>query len=459
MHIALDLQACQSESRYRGIGRYSLSLALSLIELAKLRQHRVSIILNKDLDNGSPDLLRELSKYLDPKAIYFFKIPTPSAAGAINNRWRLMASELLREYFVTRLHPDYLHIGTLIADGWSDNCVASVGQYFHQVPTALTHYDLIPLVMHNDYLRDPFYRERYLRRLESLRNSDLLLAISNYSRLEAISLLGKNPDSVVNISSAVDLNFCELKIDASEILKKFGITEGFLLYAPGGFDPRKNIDRLIEAYSGLPLELRRKHKLVIASKLYEGVMEHWLRFASDFGVADDELIFTDYITDDQLKTLYRNCRAYILPSLHEGFGLPALEAMQCGAAVVGSNLSGITEAIGLKEALFNPYSVDEIRMKLEQVCSNNNFVDLLISHARRHSKQFSWENTARLALDSMENDFSRLCENQSNSGRLQPCSLDQIKCMLEAPVDGVRPSSFDWAQLEEAFIFNEMQLT
>lgn len=405
MRIVLDLQACQSSSKYRGIGRYALSFAKALIPKLVDRNHEVIIALSNSFPSEADEIGFNLSEYSSTIKIYRFSILSSSKAKDPQNQWRQMASRTLREHALAKLCPDVLLVATLLADGWEDDTVASVGMINQSVPTALIHYDLIPFVMPDIYLSEPKFKKYYLEKLESVSRVDLLLAISEYSKKEAEEYLSKDANSVVNISSAVNSDFATNGVhikDASKVLLKFNLDQNFLLYAPGGFDPRKNLDRLLEAYSLLSQEMRSIHKLVIASKLPEGFAEGVVWKAGTYGIEPSQIVLTDYVTDDELAELYKNCIAYIFPSLHEGFGLPVLEAMKCGAAVIASNKTSIPEAHGMHAALFNPYSVEEMANKMQEVIENSEFRVKLKNHAKNQVEKFTWENTADIAIQALE---------------------------------------------------------
>ena len=116
---------------------------------------------------------------------------------------------------------------------------------------------------------------------------------------------------------------------------------------------------------------------MIASKLEPGRREILDRAMASFGIEPGEVVLTDYISDLALKHLYCACLAYIFPSLHEGFGLPVLEAMSCGAPVIASNRTSIPEVVGMDEALFNPTSPQSIADKMVQVIQDRGFRERL----------------------------------------------------------------------------------
>lgn len=453
MRIILDLQACQSGSRFRGIGRYSWSLATQIIKEAKTHNHEVLVLLNANFVTEASDVLLGLDGLIKKENIFFFHVPTPCAAHDPSNEWRHRAAEILREHFLVQLNPDFLQVSTLLADCWADESIASVGEYF-QVPTALTHYDLIPLVMQEQYLPLGEFRNNYLRKLESVKRADLLLAISDYTKEEANSLLSPKAGEVINISSSVDEDFG--KGDAStdkqlDVMKRYGLRPNFLLYAPGGFDQRKNLNRLIEAFACLPAELRAKHQLVIASKLYDGQLEAWSWKGADAGLATGELVLTDYVADDVLVELYRACHAYVFPSLHEGFGLPVLEAMMCGAAVIASNCTSIPEAVGLQEALFDPTSVEDIARCLNRVLTDPAYLARLHAHGPLQLAKFSWKKTACLALDAMESVHAKAQANLQPKDLNGAVTADDLLNVLNQLEISIQPTVDDLVQFRACF--------
>ncbi|MEG0043702.1 MAG: glycosyltransferase, partial [Massilia sp.] len=402
MRIVIDLQGAQSESRFRGIGRYSLALALGVARNAG--EHEVWLVLNAALGAAIADIRTAFAGLVPPERIRVFDIAGASAEIDTANCAQARSNEALREYFIERLAPDAVLVTSLF-EGFVDDAVVSVGAFAGGSHTAVVLYDLIPFLNPAAYLGTDAQRSYYERKIASLRRAGLLLAISDYSRQEAIDALDLAPGQVVAISTAVDDSFTPGAPDPERLAalrSRCGLTGPFVLYAPGGFDTRKNIDGLITAYSQLPAALRDRHQLVIASKLPDGERAVLERHARDCGVAPGALVLTGYVSDADLIELYRACALFVFPSKHEGFGLPALEAMACGAIVIGSSATSVPEVIGCDEALFDPADPAAIAACIADVLQDPARQQRLREHGARQARAFSWDHTARRALAGLE---------------------------------------------------------
>ena len=171
MRIVLDLQGAQSESsRSRGIGRYSLALAEAIAREAG--RHEVWVALNGGVPDSIEPLRATLTGLISPERIRAFELPMPVAELDLANSWRMQAAELLREKFLADLQPDIVHVSTLF-EGAGNEVVASVGRLNTKVPTAVTLYDLIPMLRPSSYLANPLLKRSYLRRIQSLKRADL----------------------------------------------------------------------------------------------------------------------------------------------------------------------------------------------------------------------------------------------------------------------------------------------
>jgi glycosyltransferase involved in cell wall biosynthesis len=168
----------------------------------------------------------------------------------------------------------------------------------------------------------------------------------------------------------------------------------FIMYV-GRPTPHKNLPRLIEAFTALK-KTHPELKLVLAGKKdinYKHIEEQ----VNQFKVSD--VIFTDFISEGQLKWLYQNCTAYVFPSLSEGFGLPGLEAMICNAPVVSSNATCLPEVYGDAAIYFDPLDVNDITKVIEKVLSSPDIQNELKTNAQAVLKKYSWQKMAKQTLN------------------------------------------------------------
>lgn len=404
MRIVLDLQACQGESRYRGIGRYSLALAKAMLRGASDR-HEFWVVANSGFGDESVEWLRhELSDLLPQGRFLPWRVCAPTAArDPARNEVAFERAVAVRQALLDRLHPDFVHVASLF-EGMDDASVQAVSADPAAAPVAVTLYDLVPLINRTSYLRHPNGIDWYYRHLDSLRRARLLLAISESSRREAIDALDWPPDRVLNISAAIDSSFRPLPHDGArdaDLRRRFHLTRPFVLSA-GVAEARKNIDALIRAFALLPEAVRNQHQLVLVGTALPEFHTRFEQLIRDCGLAPDAVLMTGYVADADLVGLYNLCKLFVLPSWHEGFGLPVLEAMTCGAPAIAANASSLPEVIGRADALFDPHSDDSIRDLMLRALLDDGFRADLAASGLIRAKRFSWDRTAQRALAAME---------------------------------------------------------
>jgi glycosyltransferase involved in cell wall biosynthesis len=407
VHIVLDLQACQSsEARRRGIGRYSLALAKAMA--SRPRGHEISLLLNANMGGDSVEYLRgQFDGLLPQSRIITWDCLTPAAYAYEGNAFRRQASEVLRREVLRRLKPDAVHVASIF-DGAGDDAVSTIPAGESYI-SAVTLYDLIPLVHQETYLCDETLRRGYMEKIGYLKQADLLLGISQFSCDEARELLGIPQERLVNISGAADAAFQRLvnpNLFRRELTSRYGLAKPFIMYA-GGFDSRKNIGSLIRAFSLLPESLRRDHQLAIIGGAPEPERRALMDLMASIGVGASEVVFTGYVPDSDLVKLYNLCALYVFPSLQEGFGLPALEAMSSGAVVIGSNTSSLPEVIGHDGALFDPKDPTAIKNKIVEVLTDLQLREALVKHGEVQPRKFSWQESARRVLSAFETAMER----------------------------------------------------
>ncbi|MFZ6875209.1 glycosyltransferase [Undibacterium sp. Di27W] len=402
MRILIDLQACQSTgSRHRGIGRYSLALAQAMASNAG--NHEVHLLLNSLFADSLEPVRLAFEQLVAPQHIHYWKSPGPVSELDHRNRWRTRAGELVREQALAEWRPDIVHVSSLF-EGLTDDALTSVGLNGEYQPTAVTLYDLIPLINAKPYLENAQVKAWYLRKIQALKRADLLLAISASSRREGLECLHLPPERIVNISSAVDDRFYVQDPDPvvlQGIKNRFGLQRPYVMYT-GGIDLRKNVEALIRSFAKLPSEVRKNYQLAIVCSVQDADRVRLQKLAADAGLASNDVILTGYVADEDLPLLYHACTLFVFPSWHEGFGLPALEAMSCGAPVIASNTSSLPEVIGREDALFNPYDEQAITGKMLSALKDENYLQSLREHGVQQARKFSWDASAKTAITAFE---------------------------------------------------------
>jgi glycosyltransferase involved in cell wall biosynthesis len=430
MKIVIDLQGSQTASRDRGIGRYSTALAKAMLRNAK--DHDIALSLNASLDVGFTQITADFENLIPENKIHIWQSPTPTGAIQTINHSRQKYAESIRESFLASLSPDIVHISSLF-EGFSDNAITSIGLQEPNLLTSTTLYDLIPLIHKDKYMQlHPNLENWYQEKIEHLKRSNLCLAISASSRKEAIDYLNISPESIVNISSAVDDIFKPIHFSPSEeksLRNKHALTKPFIMYT-GGFDPRKNIDALIRSFALLPGSLRQKYQLAIVCAAPENERAILQKLIASLNLNPKDVIFTGYVPNNDLVSLYNLCDLFIFPSLHEGFGLPALEAMSCGAPTIGSNTSSIPEVIGREDALFDPYNDQSIVEKIFQTLIDDAYRNSLKTHAHEQAKKFSWDDCAKRAISA----FEELYESNNNTTTIYINKNDKLKLAYISPL-------------------------
>lgn len=407
MRIVIDMQGAQTTgSRNRGIGRYTLSLVHAL--LRRRGDHQILLALNGLFPDSIAPIRSAFEGVLPAHQIHVWHAPGPVGMLDPASTWRRHSAQLLREAFLARLEPDIVLVTSLF-EGLADDFVGSIGMLGTGLPTAVILYDLIPLIQRDVYLASPAVEQWYETRLDALRRADLLLAISESSRQEGLRYLDFAPDDCVNISTAADPHFAPQVPGADverRLRERFGLRGAFLMYT-GGIDHRKNIEGLVRAYARLDAALRETHQLAIICSIQPQHRSALDKLAREHGLAAAELVLTGFVSEDDLTCLYNLCTAFVFPSWHEGFGLPALEAMSCGRAVIGASTSSVPEVIGRADALFDPHDEAAMAQKIAQVLGDAAFRGDLERHGIEQARRFSWDASAGAALAAMERWHAR----------------------------------------------------
>ena len=434
MKIVIDLQGAQAENCKRGIGRYSLSFALAMVR--NRGSHDIEVALNGCFPDSIEFIKNIFSKTLEPQKFHVWESPSSIGSLHTGSRWMRESAELMRESFLASLKPDILHVTSLF-EGFTDDAVTSISKKDSDThfSVAVTLYDLIPFIFRDPYLNNPEAALWYDEKLNHLKRADLFLGISRSSVNDAIKYLDIPKNKCINISSDVDEKFKKLKISQAQeksVREKYNLNKPFVMNG-GGIDHRKNIEGLIRAYSKLSVVIRKNHQLVIVCSVEEETKFKLMNLGSALGMRTDELVLTGYVPDEDLVVLYNICSLFIFPSWYEGFGLPILEAMRCGAPVIGGNTSSMPEIIGSPDALFDPRSEKAIVSILTKGLTDSIFQEKLRSNGKKQADKFSWDKSARDAIAAMEKLVKKRIETTPNL-----CASSKLKLAYISPMFPVK---------------------
>lgn len=263
----------------------------------------------------------------------------------------------------------------------------------HKAKIVYTIYDVVPLV-HPEFTTE----ENRLICFDGLFNAsiyaDQCIAISEFTKKEFLSCFPHYPEdriTVIPLGARSSINAVANQGLRSKVYKKFNIRGEFWL-GVGTIEPRKNYRLLIEAYR----ETGDERPLVIAGG--KGWLESGIGEEATRAGTEGRIKFLGYVSDAELSVLYSSCLAFIYPSFYEGFGLPVLEAMSCGAAVIASNTSSLPEVGGDAALYMDPYSKESLKEKMLLLAGNQALLRELRAKAVEHAKKFSWDEAARITL-------------------------------------------------------------
>ena len=399
MRIAIDMQGAQTLSAKRGVGRFTVNIAKALARVAE--EDEIILVLNGAFEASVRSLRDDFHGILPQENIKVWQLHFDTKAIDPANRNLIKAAEYLREEFINQIDADIILVPNL-QEGWLDSAVTSIGRLPTKSKVCSILYDLAPLIYKEELLNN-IIGNWYYEKLDLTKRSDAIFTVSWSTKRDISELLHIPKENIFVLYCAIDRNqFKPITIpdgESYQLLSKYSIKQGFLMYA-GGADKNKNLPRLIEAFSLLSPSLRKDHQLVFVGGCLSE--ETNLRdLAMKCNLEYNDLIFTGHVSDQDLPALYNLCSAFILPSFHEGFGIPPLEAMACGAAVIASNAASLPEVIDCPDALFDPYDITAIAGKIRRVISDEQFRSDLQQYGlkRSQAKEFTWENSARTALE------------------------------------------------------------
>lgn len=243
----------------------------------------------------------------------------------------------------------------------------------------------------DNVLATKLYAERVLRR------ADACIAISGSARQDAMEILGLPGDRVTMIYPGVADAFFDPPRETAAAHRRYRLTKPYILFA-GTIEPRKNVDRLVEAYRNLPLSLRKHCELVFAG---------FFGWCSDstrqlFREPDSGIRHLGYVPEEDLPALTAGATLAAFPSLYEGFGFPVAQAMAAGVPVLTSNGSSLSEIAADACLLVNPESSEEIGAGLARLLESESLRRELSERGKRRARQFRWDLCAERSMEFFE---------------------------------------------------------
>ncbi len=262
-----------------------------------------------------------------------------------------------------------------------------------EIKKVLTLHDLTPILFPEMHTRET--NLTWESSLKFIKNrTNIVICDSISTKNDCIKLL-KIPEKrlrVIPLSADEQYKPLKNKEDIRvELESKYNIDAPFILFV-GTLEKRKNVPTLLKSFYKLK-KSELKHKLVIVggkgwkyTKIFDLINELDLQ---------NEVIFTDYVSDEYLVKLYNAADLFVYPSLYEGFGLPPLEAMACGCPVITSNTSSLPEVVGDAGIMIDPNDIDGLAESMLKILTDQELREELSKKSLERSKLFSWEKTAK----------------------------------------------------------------
>jgi glycosyltransferase involved in cell wall biosynthesis len=272
-------------------------------------------------------------------------------------------------------------------------------------PYVVTIHDMANLLFEEEYGNFRMQLRRYRFR-RGLTRANCVIAVSDATRRDVQNMMGVPPERIRRVYNAPDPGFrvgdAEGQHEQQQrIMERYQINYPFLLYA-GNIRRHKNVPRLVEAFAVVREQLAshpvfKDLRLVIIGDTisqYPAVRQTVIKSRVEHVVR-----FLGFVPFETLRCFYETAAAFVFPSRYEGFGLPPLEAMACGAPVVASNVSSLPEVVGDAAILVNPENVFDIARGIRDVLLDEPLREDLIRRGRRQAARFNWERTARQVLE------------------------------------------------------------
>ena len=375
MRIALDVRIAQFPPySYRGFGYVTKNLTKILLEKYRDRYEFYLLGYNGlDYDLGLPNNYKKL--------IYF-----PLVKGKSLFRFYKHIQFIEKRLVKKMLEKNKVDILLTFSTGDSDIRIP-IGNY----KIIMIFHDMIPWIFKNEYLKTEKSKKKYFTYLKNFRKADKIFTVSESSKNDLISTINLSKNKVFVAYNGTNYSQSKVSYNKNNI-KKYDIKGKYILHI-GGYDFRKNVKRIIEAYNKLDFKIKSAYKLVLAGNIPLFVKKE-LDLLVDRLKLNNNIVFTGFLDDNDLPSLYYHASIFVFPSLYEGFGLPIIDAMKYNCPIITSNNSSLSEIAQDVSILVNPLKTNEISDAIEKILTNNVFKNNIIKKASERVKIFTWENAA-----------------------------------------------------------------
>lgn len=277
------------------------------------------------------------------------------------------------------------------------NILAEEGYvYFEPCFVPLDYSGKIITTVHDlSFIQHPeFHPEERVKHLtgelpRTVKLSNAILVDSDAMAVELKKLYPMYSEKIITLYPGVDASFKQYET-CSDVLSSFGLKNKSFILSVCTLEPRKNLLRLVEAYKLLPESIKEEYPLVLVgdqgwknSELFNSTQELFDK---------KQIIMTNYISDDYVKEIYSSAAIFAYPSLYEGFGLPIVEAMASGTAVITSNYGAMAEVAGDSAILVNPYSTEELKNAIISLLTDVQLRERFIEMGLNRAKKFNWND-------------------------------------------------------------------
>lgn len=405
MRILIDMQAFQGASHARGVGRYCVDVTRGIIN--NRGENDIHLLLNGALSEHIGNIRKNFEEELGKNNIHVWYPFIPLAQKHNPPEVNKFLSSLIYQQFILSIVPDIFFVPSIF-EGWHDDAICAVNLLRNKVFLACTVYDFIPKNSDSCNYREEEY-QWYEYQYQQLNNFDLFLPISDFVKTDCNKYFINTTSVPVmagfnNIFRCIDIHDNE----ATGYLKELGINKKFILTI-GTIEERKNKLSLIKAFLSLPEYIYNEYQLVITYQPQEQpIVNSYREYIKKHAAKNKaDIIFLTSVDDEILCKLYNLCSLFVFPSLEEGFGLPILEAMQCGAPTICSDTTSMPEIMAWPEACFNPRDIASIAAKILQALTDENFRKELVRRGKLRSHEFSWDITAKKILTAFDANYKK----------------------------------------------------